>query len=321
MSYEYEGDLLTKVTYPNDGTVSYEYDKEGNIHSVTDQLKRRYVTNEYDRKGRVVRQTMADGSEYIMFYNDRERKNTFTNVSTGEKTIYEYGRQKVVTKITYADGTTEHFDYDERENKIYQKDRNGNETHRTYDIFGNVTEEKQPSGLITTTEYDVHQNKVHQFDNAGRDLYWEYDKNGNITAEKMLLENGKWCQMFFTYDSEGRLQTLTNPRGNQIKYTYDTRFSEPTSKTEPEGETTRYTYDKAGRCLKEDSIRGSKYYCYNSTDCLTEIKDEDKHRTKFRYDLLSNQTRIINGYEDSNLEKGLQIDYDLLGVINGCYEL
>lgn len=112
MSYEYEGDLLTKVTYPNDGTVSYEYDKEGNIHSVTDQLKRRYVTNEYDRKGRVVRQTLADGSEYIMFYNDRERKNTFTNVSTGEKTIYEYGRQKVVTKITYADGTTEHFDYD-----------------------------------------------------------------------------------------------------------------------------------------------------------------------------------------------------------------
>ena len=316
ISYEYEGDLLTRITYPNNGSVYYEYDKEGNIHTVTDQLDRVYVTNEYDRKGRVVRQQMSDGSEFAMFYNDRERINTIVDQSTGEKTIYKYGEQKVVTEIIYADGTTEAYAYDERENRIYEKDRNNHENFKIYDVFGNLIEEKLPSGLITTTEYDVYQNKVHQYDNTGRETFWEYNKQGNIIAEKMLLENGKWCQMFFTYDSRGRLLSLTNPRGNQVVYAYNTLFSEPTMKQEPEGEEIRYEYDSAGRCLKEQTSRGTKYFSYNRTDCLTQIKDEEEHITKFHYDLLGNTTGIVSTVTGEPLEHELRLSYDLLNNIS-----
>ena len=74
LCYEYDGDLLTKVILANESSICYEYDQNGNIHSITDQNENTYVTNEYDKKGRVVKQTTATGGEYILFYDEKTEK-------------------------------------------------------------------------------------------------------------------------------------------------------------------------------------------------------------------------------------------------------
>ena len=118
ISYAYEGDLLTKVTLPNGGVISYEYTHNGHVHSITDQNGYTYVTTEFDFRGRATRQVLSTGDEFIIHYDDRNKKNTFTNPANGECTIYEYGRQKVVTKQTNADGTYMEKKYDAYENCI-----------------------------------------------------------------------------------------------------------------------------------------------------------------------------------------------------------
>ncbi len=315
LCYEYDGDLLTKVILANESSICYEYDQNGNIHSITDQNENTYVTNEYDRKGRVVKQTTATGGEYILFYDEKNRRTTFTDIVTGEQTIYEYNRDKNVTKTTYSDGTTEENIYDQWENCILEKDRNGNETKRSYDIYGNLITEQLPSGLITENEYDVHNQRVRQTDNAGREVTWTYDKQGCLVAEAILLAPGKWSSMAFEYDSFGRITKETNPNGNVIEYAYE-KFSEPVRRTYPEGETTWFEYDAAGRCLREKNEKGKTDYTYNRTDCLTEIKDRDGNTIRFGYDFLGNRTSIVTPELYGKENGRIDICYDVLDNIN-----
>ena len=310
LSYEYEGELLTRVTLANQSSICYEYDQNGNIHSITDQNENTYVTNEYDRRGRVVRQSTAIGGEYVLFYDERNRRTTFTDTTTGEQTVYEYDRKQNVVRTVYQDGTWEAFGYDDWENLVYERDRNSNETHKTYDIYGNLTEERLPSGLVTTNEYDVHNRRVHQYDNAGREVTWTYDERGCLTGEALLIAPGTWSSMHFEYDQEGRIIREGNPNGNVTEYVYD-RFSEPVRITYPEGETTRFEYDMAGRCLRERNERGDVEYSYNRTDCLTQVRDRGGNIFRFRYDFLGNRTGILKPEQDDYI----QISYDKLDNI------
>ncbi|MDE7322758.1 MAG: hypothetical protein K2N73_08460, partial [Lachnospiraceae bacterium] len=197
--YEYEGDLLTCVTLANGGQIHYEYTPEGWMKRITDQNGKCYVSNEYDLRGRVVKQTTADGGEYVMFYDAAKHCNTFTDLATGEVTRYEYGRQRVPTKTIYADGTYSEIRYDEWENKVYERDRNGAETFRTFDRYGNLLEERLPSGLATTNTYDESGNIIRQTDSMGREVRWEYDGKGMLTGEHMLLDRDTWCSMHFEW--------------------------------------------------------------------------------------------------------------------------
>ena len=313
--YSYEGELLTAVTLPNGGEIHYEYTPEGYLRRITDQNGNNYVTNEYDHRGRVVRQTTADGGEFVMFYDMAARCNTFTDLSTGETTRYEYGRQNVPTITTFADGTTTEIRYDERENRIYERDRNGAETFRIFDLEGNVVEEQTPDGLVTINEYDSNGNRIHQYDNAGREVRWDYDEEGRLTGEHLLVEKDTWSDMYFVWDERGRLVSETNPNGNVIRYSYDNsnglNISEPAMTVYPEGETIRCTYDGAGRMTERKDALGMVQYSYNRTDAITEITDREGGITRYSYDALGNRLGIVSPkhYETG---EGVRFEYDCL---------
>ena len=105
------------------------------------------MTCEYDLRGRVVRQTLPTGEEYLLHYNPAEHRNTFTNTKNGQHIIYEYGNRQLPTKEIYPDGTYTEKRYDDWENCIYERDANGNETIREYDIHGNLISETTPDGI------------------------------------------------------------------------------------------------------------------------------------------------------------------------------
>ena len=162
--YKYEGDYLTEVVHVDRGKTRYEYDENGCLTCITDQNGNSYDRNYYDKKCRVIRQDFID-EECVVTYDDSEKEITFhyTNSNRTEKT--RYNNDKLVTHKFYSDGTTEEYGYDSHQKRIYEKDRNGNETFRVYNEYGSLLKETKPDGLITEYSYDENQNVIKETDN------------------------------------------------------------------------------------------------------------------------------------------------------------
>ena len=67
---------------------------------------------------RRIRQELEGGEEYVAFYDDANRQNTFLTTSTGENVIYTYDQNKKITEILHPDGTKETRVYDAAGNRM-----------------------------------------------------------------------------------------------------------------------------------------------------------------------------------------------------------
>ena len=162
------------------GIERYCYDSDGRVTDIIDANGVTYVHNEYDRKGRVTRQTLYDGQEYVMLYNDDDRTNTYLTPGSGREVRYTYDRSHQLVCTGYQDGTTQERAYDIWENIVWEKDRNGNVTRHTYDEYGHLLEEERSDGLVISYVYDTAGNCCHMWDNGGTEIYYRYDNKGNV---------------------------------------------------------------------------------------------------------------------------------------------
>jgi len=99
LQFQYSGDLLSKVTDNTGRTIEYSYtagnltsfkDVAGNLSTfvydennrltvIIDPAGNAKVTNVYDDRNRVLKQTMADGTVNTMSYDDANKKTTLTD--------------------------------------------------------------------------------------------------------------------------------------------------------------------------------------------------------------------------------------------------
>ena len=291
--YRYENELLTEVEYPNQGIIRYRYTPEGYLREITDQNGQTYVHNEYDANGRVTRQLLSNGQEYIVLYDDTNRVNTFLMPSIGQRIEYHYNRQKLLTKTVYADGTCEERGYDGHQNCNYYKDRMGNELHRSFDSYGNLLKEEHPGGLITEYAYDETGNRIREWDNGGRIREMSYDNRGNRILLRERIGADYWQETAYTYDRYGHLCAIRDANENTMKMTY--RESRPGmhSLTTPEGYTSYYTYDDTGCCMSMSDDLGKTEYTYNQMDYRVYVKDPLGNTTKYCFDRLCNLVQLI----------------------------
>ena len=302
LTYHYEGDFLTALTYANGGTIHYEYDRDGRILSYTDQLGRKIIENTYDHRGRVTRQRLYDGEEFTVYYDEKEKKNTFVSQKTGQQTAYYYNSKKLPVKTEYEDGTTEEIRYDSHENLIYEKDRLGNETYRSYDERSRLIKELLPNGLETCYTYDENDNLLTKTDNAGREHSYQYQ------GKLMESHTEKWGEQQFRteayrYDSLGRITEYTDFLGLRTSYQYENRGRNPKYTIYPDGRVKSCRYDKAGRLLTETTEAGTRTYGYNSNNMYTYIIDEGGYKERYRYDLASNLIALA-GVEETGKKDG-----------------
>ncbi|WP_180686293.1 DNRLRE domain-containing protein [Streptomyces gossypiisoli] len=135
-------------------------------------------------------------------------------------------------------------------------------TEYTYDALGRETGSKvvsdtHPDGVTTTTTYDgesrpltvtgpVTTNEVTGTDHQARTTY-TYDADGKVLTESVadLLGGDSTRTTRRTYDTHGRLATLTDPEGGQETYTHDVHGHQ-TSRTLPGRGTFRYAYTALG---------------------------------------------------------------------------
>ena len=293
LRYRYEDELLTEVEYPNQGIIRYRYTPEGYLREITDQNGQTYVHNEYDADGRVTRQLLSNGQEYIVLYDDANRVNTFLTPSIGQRTEYHYNRERLLTKTVYTDGTCEERGYDGHQNCNYYKDRRGNELHRSFDSHGNLLKEERPGGLVTEYAYDEAGNRIREWDNGGRIREMSYDSRGNRVLFRERISADYWQETAYTYDRYGHLCAIRDANGNTMRMRYQESRPGIRSLTTPEGYTSYYTYDDTGCCMSMSDDLGKTEYTYNQMDYRVYVKDPLGNTTKYCFDRLCNLVQMI----------------------------
>ena len=74
-----------------------------------------------------------------------------------------------------------------------------------------------------------------------------YDNRGNILSDSVRYNtSSSYLSTFYTYDSQGRVTSVTDPFGLTTQYTYNA-IGKKATMVDPRGETTSYTYDAFGR--------------------------------------------------------------------------
>ena len=303
IKYEYEGEFLKKVTYANDGIVIYNYTNNGLIESIKDQRSNIYVKNTYDEHKRIIHQEMQKDREYIVFYQKEARMTIVNSTHNNSVVKYIYNRDNLLEKILYSDNTSEERNYDEKQNIIWEKDRNDNEYFYKYNENSQLIERKSPCGLIENWVYDKDGNLIEETDNENKKILYRYDSHGNLIERKTRIQGELYQKRTYVYDEKGRKLKETDSLGNCTSYAYREFAKEAWQVTSPMGDMFFYEYDRAGRCSSiTDRNFGTKTFGYNYIDYLTMETDALKNTHMYVYDKLGNLIKEVrpNQFDSEN---------------------
>ena len=203
------------------------FDAVGNVIQQTDQLGRSSTTA-FDRLNRPIRSTAVDAQ-----LNDNEIAGT---------SFTAYDIKGNLSRTTDVLGRQSRFEYDALNRQVLTAAWNGigwDETKSWFDASGNVIRTQDVRGFITDITYNGW-NQVVQVQQPAADA------NGRPTTVN-------------AYDQQGRLKSITDPRGGVTQFLYDslnrkTRQLLPipmSGITRPES---FFVYDAVGNLIKEQVL-------------------------------------------------------------------
>lgn len=289
LTWSTTGQLLT-VDGPLSGTgdtVTYTYNSNGYLASVTDQVGHATTVSTWDGAGRPTTVTDANGVASTFTYDVRGRVLTATVNPGGSQSQYafEYDAVGNLTEITLPGGGYLQYTYDtaSRLTEI-ANDRGQTQT------FG-VNAMGDPTSLtVRTSGSTVTQQMSFVYDELGRLIQaigagsettgFAYDKVDNQTG--VTDARGKLFQTSF--DALDRVITETNPQSQTVQYDYDPADKLKSHKDGRNLETIR-TIDGFGQVIREVSPdSGTTDYWYDAAGNVTKIVDADGQETLFTYD-------------------------------------
>ena len=321
-TYDSKGQV-TATTDPNGKTTKFEYDANGQLKAVVDALLHRteyaydsagnltsikdalgqVTAYEYDDKGRRKAVIRPDSKRSTFVYDDVA--NTVTITDFNNKTVkYTYDDQnQVVAKqyqnvsgatvsVTYATNGLEETITDSRGATVYK-----------YDILGQVISRKDPVGPYLA---------------SGNSIEYKYE-SGQVSEVKTPTRTTG-----YTYDSEGRLKTVSTPDMGTVTYDYDSlgnlwKTSYPNNLVE-----TRI-YDSLGRLdlvktVKIDPVTKLELQVISSFDYAVdnvgnrrEVLENNGRKVEYKYDDLNRllEEKITNDPSGNN--RVVSYTYDAVG--------
>lgn len=310
--YRYAGEYLIDVVHTDEGITHYEYDENGHIVSVTDQNGSRYIENEYDEKGRIIRQGFTNGIYQTFTYDDVHRRNTIYYSEAGKTEIYEYNDQLLTEKTIYDDGTCEIFVYSDDNRKIGETSRSGHKKEWEYDVYGRTVREQSPDGHEVCHEYDGNHDLIRTWDTEGRETQYTYDDQHNQVLIREKIDDKNWRETAKEYDSMGRCIVEKDALGNEILKEYDSNRAYPSRVTTPKGEETVYSYDAVGRRMSVSNSYGTVEMAYNSRNFVTSRTDGEGYTSHKFYDRMGNLTSYYPPVQWEKKEGGYEYRRDFL---------
>ncbi len=321
IGYRYENDHLTEVLHMDGGITRYAYSKEGHLVRPTDQTGLSYLTNEYDEKGRVVLQTLANGDIYRAAYCDRERKVRVEYSTYPGWKEYCYDERMAIRGIIYPDGSRKFYNYDERGNRVLETDQLGRNTRWEYDAWGHLVKETKPEGLEMEYLYDEAGDLVCVRDNGGREKLLAYDACHNLIQRKIKTEEGHFQEQSYAYDAKGRLIKETDGEGHETCYHYEEDCAYPSLTTYSDGTELKCEYSRNGRKLSEDDGAVRWEYAYNQGGWRTMERDGEGNETHYLYDGMGRKLSMYTPMQWKGIDgKRTDYKYDFLErIIDTAY--
>jgi RHS repeat-associated protein len=264
---------------------TFAYDISGNLTSTT-RNDGRVTRTAFDKRQRAVRLTAADGTFTLVSYDPAGSKATETD-ALGRVTRFVYDARNRLVASLLPDGTTVHTRYNGGSRVVGTLDQAGATTTYAYDTLGRKVGETLPDpdgtgplaapssawgydsrgNLQFVTAAFVGQAGVTPGD-AAYSTHYEYDDLGRRTKETQPDPDGAAPLTrpvtSFTYDADGNLRTVTDPRGFITTYDYDNlgrRITE--TSPDPDGAgplgplVKRFVYDAAGNLRFEVAPGGA----------------------------------------------------------------
>jgi RHS repeat-associated protein len=286
-NYDANGNLLG-ATLPNGSQPGYSYDANGNLTQQTNLL------------GQNVKFTYDPTFNQLTGFTDPK----------GNGVGYTYDAKGNLTKITYADGSTEQFSIDAVGNITSAINRRGSTIGYTYNTSGLLTKKQYADGSSVTYSYDTKGNLTSVVDATGS-IAMQYNSANELT--KITYPNGR--SLTYTYNADGQRTKLVSQDGYTVNYSYDTVGRLKTLTNGTAQNIISYDYDSAGRLTKETNGNGTyTTYEYDQQSQLTKLINYKANNTvnskfEYTYDNLGRRTTM------TTLEGIFKYGYDATGQL------
>jgi YD repeat-containing protein len=297
-------DALSRRTSATDasstGVTTFSYDGLDQMTQVRDA---RSVITAYsvDGLGNLVQTSSGDTGMTDNTYDESGNLTSRTDAKR-QKTTYRYDALDRVTLITYHDGASVAYLYDQDTNAIGQlskvTDASGTIQY-AYDAFGRLAFETRTIGgtaYVTSYRYDAAGRMSGMTYPSGRSIGYVRDAQGRI--EQITTAMASTTTPILTqvsYQPFGPVQSVTfgNGRTQARGYDLDGRIKSFTLAAQSMG----VSYDAASRitAIKDaaDATKGSTYG-YDVLDRLTSVQAPGSSQT-YVYDAVGNRTQKVNG--------------------------
>ena len=228
---------------------------------------------------------ICDEYRYIRLYYNDEGCICTAKDNTGRTVRYEYEEREGVnhlTLVTYPDGATRKYRYDEN-GVINEVDTPNGTTFlkNEYDDKKRVTKQSFPDGGVITYLYDEENHITTATEQNGLKVEYLSDEFGRHIGTR-YPEQG--IGESFTYNDKNQKTTATDKRGYTTRFSYDNR-GHLTKVIDAKGNITNITYNAAGKPIVVKGPDGATYkYSYNSYGELTNVVNPLNEESRFYYD-------------------------------------
>jgi len=276
------------------------------------------ITTEYNQETVVQRSGIT---LWRFGYDQYDNKQTTVDADGNQWVRYFDANGNVVSSVDPL-GDTVSTTYDTFNDPSTVTDANGVRTTYQYDTYGNLTsvstpltgssplvyrtvtytyDSNHPGDMVTTTDpdnkvwhysYDQYGDRATTTDPTGGLTTYAYDPDGRVTGTVAPRGNCTGCvaanfSRAFTYDSDNRLLTSTDPLGHGTVSTYYPGGQLHTS-TDPSGHATTYAYDG-----------DEELHTITRADSSVETIDYDNNGNVLdEVDGLGGNDRLTNGYDN-----------------------
>ncbi|WP_190287781.1 RHS repeat-associated core domain-containing protein [Massilia sp. NR 4-1] len=306
---------LVRIISPNGRQVDFEYDSSNRIIAAMDNAGRK-VSYGYDAAGRLIKVTDPLGQTEVYTYDSAHNMVTVQDKRGNLMVANVYDANNRVSKQTYADGSTNLFNYTlNAANKVIQTDvtnERGIVKRIEFNQAGYPVRVTNALGLaeqqIDIYERDPLKNLLLSHTDAlGRKTVYTYDERGNTLTRNMfagtpaavvtamsyssdynqLLSSidGLGRRTTLLYDSTGNMIEMRDGNENTVRKKYN-KNGQLLELIDGEGNSTRFSYDRGDVSLKTDPLGRTTVFANDQLGRVQSVTDAAGNRTTFDLDSL-----------------------------------
>jgi RHS repeat-associated protein len=311
---------VTKITDPNQNTTEYTLDKLDRVLSAKD-AEGQITQQSYDGEDHVISSKDARGNLTSYEFNNLNLLKKVTDAKSGE-TTYSYDPNNNLEIIKDPNGVSTKYTYDLLDRRTQRVDNYianaaTNETTNvttgyTYDLYGNLTQVKNPRGYITQFKYDAAHRNTMITDANGNAANLTYDKVDRLTE---LADRNNHSQKT-QYDALNRVTKTIDPENYSEQFSYD-KVGNVISYVDARGTEFKKEYDPINRVKTAiDPYNNTKKYSYDAVGNLLALTDENNHTGKFEYDKVY-RLRKSTDAEGNTTEQQFDQNGNIVKLIDG----